>query len=331
MAHGRYRKEVDESAESDLGLGGEHGRSSRRRLLNRDGRFNVQRSGAPWWERISYLALLNMAWPEFFLVLTLVYVASNVLFAGAYVLCGSHTLAVNGPDDGTPYAWRAFFFSVQTLSTIGYGSLVPMGMRANILVAIESVYGLLSYALITGLFFARFSRIRARIRFSKVAVVTRRGERSYLHIRLTNVSRSEIIEVSGRVLFSHFEGERGAEVRRYAPVAIEPKSVAFLPLSWTISHVIDESSPLYELTLEQMRERRVELLVLLTGMDDSSAQTINARTSYMADEIAFGHGYADMFQRDGDGAILGIDLQRFDEVRPDGELEAAYRSSGGGA
>jgi len=318
VAERRQGRTAEERDGAELGLGGENAQRSRGRLLDRNGRFNVRRAGGPWWERISYLALLNLPWPTFFLVLSAVYVISNVVFAGAYLLCGPHTLAATGPEDGMPYVWRAFFFSVQTLSTIGYGALVPVGMRANLLVAVESVYGLLAYALITGLFFARFSRIRARIRFSKFAVVTRRGGRSFLHIRVTNVSRSEIIELSARVLFSYFEGEQGSAVRKFAPVAIEPTSVAFFPLAWTISHTIDERSPLMGMTAEQMRESQAEILVLLTGMDDSSAQTINARTSYVSTEMAFQQRYADMFVRDGAGAIVGIDLQRFDEVQPDG-------------
>jgi inward rectifier potassium channel len=141
---------------SDLGFGAVVSRESRIRLLNRDGTFNVERRGLHWFESLSaYHALLTMSWPQFFSLLAVWYVVANALFALGYVACGPAALVA--PDVEWPPAgfWRAFFFSVQTLATIGYGHIHPAGLAANALVTIESLIGLLGFALFTGLLFAR--------------------------------------------------------------------------------------------------------------------------------------------------------------------------------
>ena len=147
------------------------------RMMNKDGSFNSGKRALAWHERLTYNGLLTVSWPRFFLFLIAVYCFSNVMFAALFLLCGPSALSSNGPDTGLGLILRSFFFSVQTLSTIGYGALVPVGTAANVLVAIESIYGLLAYSLITGLFFARFSRIRARLRFSRLAVICSQHER----------------------------------------------------------------------------------------------------------------------------------------------------------
>jgi len=145
-----------------------------RRLMNRDGSFNTFRAGSRL-DSVSYLSLLTMSWARFFSLIATLHLVSNLLFGMAYFLCGPGALSTNGPIAHVNHLWTCFFFSIQTLSTIGYGGLVPISLAANLLVAIESIYGLLAYALITGLFFARVSRTRARIRFSKTAVIARRA------------------------------------------------------------------------------------------------------------------------------------------------------------
>lgn len=283
------------------------------RMMNKDGSFNSGARRSVWYERLTYTGLLTMSWPRFFLALTSVYCLSNVAFACFFLMCGPMALVGNGPDTGLGPLSRSFFFSVQTLSTIGYGALVPVGRKANLLVAVESVYGLLAYALITGLFFARFSRIRARLRFSHVAVVCNHDDTRSLQIRLANWSSGQVIELSARVLYSYLSGPETSSVRKFASLSVEPQSVAFMPLAWTLHHSIVSTSPLFELDTDRFHSLHGELLVLIKGIDEDSGQVIYSRTSYTAQEIKFGACYQDMFRRDTSGRVVEVDMSRFDQ------------------
>ena len=256
-----------------------------------------------------------MSWPRFFLTLVVVYCFSNVLFAALFLFCGPSALSSNGPDTGLGSISRSFFFSVQTLSTIGYGALIPVGQIANLLVAIESVYGLLAYALITGLFFARFSRIRARLRFSHVAVVCSQNETRSLQIRVTNWSSGQVIELSARVLYSYLSGPENSAVRKFDTLLVEPQSVAFMPLAWTLNHSTGPGSPLFDLDSQSFRSVHGEVLVLIKGVDEGSGQVVYARTSYTSQEIEFDACYRDMFKRDPSGRVISLDMTRFDEFQ----------------
>lgn len=287
--------------------------SPHRRLMNRDGSFNTVRAGSRL-DSISYLSLLTMSWARFFSLIAALHLASNLLFGAAYFLCGPGALSTNGPLAHINHLWTSFFFSIQTLSTIGYGGLVPISLAANLLVAIESVYGLLAYALITGLFFARVSRTRARIRFSKTAVIASQGDERYFQLRLTNRSRSEVLDASARVIYSRIEQDGEKPVRRFTPLELQRSSVAFLPFVWSLRHHIDKSSPLFAEDMASLDRKRVEVLVLVTGLDESSGQTVTSRTSYVFAEIMVDRQHSDIYRRDAAGNVLGIDLERFDAL-----------------
>lgn len=267
------------------------------RLMNRDGSFNTVRAGSRL-DSISYLSLLTMTWTRFFSLIAILHLASNLLFGMAYFLCGPDALSTNGPVAHVNHLWTCFFFSIQTLSTIGYGGLVPISLAANLLVAIESVYGLLAYALITGLFFARVSRTRARIRFSKTAVIAREGEDRYFQLRLTNRSRSEVLDASARVIYSRIELDGARSIRRFTPLDLQRSSVAFLPLAWSLRHRIDKSSPLFGEHASSLERKRVEILVLITALDESSGQTVTSRTSYVSAEIIADRQHCDVYRRE---------------------------------
>src|SRR5947209_1164908 len=162
---------LNEAELRDLGFGSVVAQESRERLLNRDGSFNVERTGLGFWTSLSpYHLLLNLSWPRFLAAIVATYLVVNALFAWAYLLCGPDALdsSAGGNLDGG--FLRAFFFSVQTFATIGYGHITPHGLGANVVVTIESLFGLMGFALATGILFARFSRPTAKVLFSKSAV-----------------------------------------------------------------------------------------------------------------------------------------------------------------
>jgi inward rectifier potassium channel len=300
----------------DLGFGSVVAQESRDRLLNRDGSFNVVRRGLGFFESLNtYHALLTLRWPQFLGAVIAFYAVVNALFAIGYLLCGDGALEGGGPIVGHGFA-QAFFFSVETLATIGYGNIAPMSVAANALMTVESLIGLLSIALMTGLMFARFSRPTARIRFSTRALIAPyRGMRA-LMFRIANERNNQLVELEAKVILSRFEGSNGTSIRRFYELPLERRKVAFFPLSWTIVHPIDEQSPLRGLTATELRAANAELLVLLTGFDETFSQIVHTRSSYASDEIDWGAKFRNVFSPPRADRRLSIDIGRLDETDP---------------
>src|ERR1700691_6384725 len=302
---------------SDLGFGRVVSQQRELRLLNRDGSFNARRRGRGLHAFLAYSSLVSTTWDRFFLFVAVLYLTLNGCFAVFYVACGSGGL-VSTLDTGlhSPFL-MAFFFSIHTSATIGYGSVVPVGLATNILVALESVVSLLGLAVVTGLVFARFSRPVADIVFSQNAVISWIGNDRAFEFRIINARNNQIIDLHVRLLVSRFEtNASGAAVRRYYPLRLERESVVFFPLSWTIVHTIDKDSPLYGVTKDELCASGAEFLILLTGMDETFSQVVNARSSYRADEIIWDAKFADIFVYDPTGRTAGIDLKRFHDTAP---------------
>jgi inward rectifier potassium channel len=211
---------------------------------------------------------------------------------------------------------QAFFFSIQTFATIGYGQIGPNGLAANMVVTVEALVGLMYQALATGLLFARFARPSVSILFSDRAVIAPYGTGQALQFRIANRRRSEIIELQAQVLFSAMEDQRGTMVRRYWPLPLERNKVTFFPLSWTIVHPIDETSPLAGKTREELEAKRAEILVLLSGIDETFEQTVHARSSYRIDEIVWNARFRSMFVTTDEEADVSVDVSLLHEIEP---------------
>ena len=304
---------VREDEVRDLGFGSVVAQESRQRLLNRDGSFNVARRGLRAATSLSlYHTLLTTTWTRFMGLVVASYLLSNGAFAAAYVVCGPGALA--GP--GEPGALRAFFFSVETFSTIGYGVVSPSGVAANIVVTAEALVGLLWLALATGLLFARFSRPTARILFSRRAVMAPYHGGTAFEFRIANARSSQLTEVEAKVLFARFEDAGGRTVRRFYPLALERDAVVFFPLAWTIVHPITPASPLHGLTAEDLRRSDAEFLVLLSGIEEAFAQRVHARSSYKWDEIAWGSRFSDILHHPAGREPITLDVGRLDSIEP---------------
>jgi len=310
------RTQEEQARDRDLGFGSVVSRQSRLRLLNRDGSFNVVRSGLGVLESLApYHQLLTISWGGFLGFVALIYLVVNLAFAVAFVACGSNALA--GPRAGMLGGRfsRAFFFSIQTFATIGYGQIGPNGFAANILVTVEALVGLMYQALATGLLFARFARPTASIVFSRHAVVSPYNNGQGLMFRIVNRRRNEIIELGAQVLFSAMEPDnRGGTVRRYTLLPLERNKVTFFPLSWTIVHPIDEASPLAGKTAEELERTEAEILVLLSGIDETFEQTVHARSSYSADEIVWNARFQSMFRREDPRSRVSVDISQISEI-----------------
>ena len=299
----------------DLGFGSVVGGARQQRLLRRDGSFTARRTGFPRFTYVNgYHALLTMTWPRFLASVLGVYAAINALFAAAYLACGARSLAgLDSAQMGGRFL-RAFFFSVDTFATIGYGNVYPVGALANSLVALEAVLGLLFVALLTGLVFARFSRPTARLLFSEVAVIAPYLGNSAFMFRITNARSNQLMELEAKVLFSRLDGS----VRRYDQLRLERTRVVFFPLSWTVVHPIDDGSPLARETPETIHAAAGEFLVLLSATDEGFAAVVHARHSYAAAEVEWGRRFGNMFTVDPNDvtAALSVDLGELHRTEP---------------
>ena len=305
----------NEEQNRDLGFGSVVATESRERLLNRDGSFNVARRGLSFRSSLSlYHWFLTIAWWKFLAIVTLVYFMANVAFAFGYVLCGPGALAGAGCGASGCGLAQAFFFSAETISTVGYGHILPVSVAANLLVTLESFVGLLGLALAASLLFARFSRPNARIIFSQSAIIAPYQGITAFEFRIANARSNQIIELAAQVLFSRLEKSDGKSVRRFYPLALERDKVTFFPLSWTIVHPIDETSPLSGLRHEDLRASDAEFLILLSGIDETFSQTVHTRSSYKADEIVWNAKFANVFNRRADNQPITIAIDRLHQV-----------------
>jgi inward rectifier potassium channel len=305
-----------EDKDRDLGFGARVAQQTKARFLNRDGSFNVVRTGLPFWRTLgAYHALLTMTWLRFFTLIAFGYFAVNVIFAGAYLLCGPDALSGRSAHNPHERMLEDFFFSVQTLATIGYGSVAPKSLAANILVTVEALFGLMGLALATGLLFARFSRPNTRIAFSEKAVVAPFRDGTALMFRIVNERSNQLTDVQATVTFSRLEGEGGERTRRFHELSLDRRRVLFMPLHWVVVHPIDAASPLRGLTREDFQRCDSEVMILLTAMDETFFQTVHVRSSYKPNEIAWGYRFADMFLRAADG-VTGIDLRKLHDIEP---------------
>jgi inward rectifier potassium channel len=316
MATDATSKQMTEQDLRDLGFGAVVSRESHLRLLNRDGSFNVERTGVGFWSSFSaYHVMLTLAWWQFFGIVSGLYLLVNAAFAAAYLACGPGALGSETAGMENHTYLRAFFFSVQTLSTIGYGHVVPIGTAANTLVTLESLVGLLGFAIVTGLLFARFSRPTAKMLFSRHAVIGPYQDITAFEFRVANARSNQLIEVSAKVLLSRFEEADGLRTRRYYPLQLERSSVVFLPLTWTVVHPIDPTSPLYGETEQTLRSSQTEFLVLLSGFDETFSATVQTRTSFVPNEVLWGFRFANAFVTGkAKHGKVAVDMRQFDAV-----------------
>jgi inward rectifier potassium channel len=301
----------------DLGFGSEVAKGTRRRLLNRDGSFNVVLDGLNPLSSLSlYHWLLTISWPRFLAFITGIYLVVNTLFAFAFLACGPNALRSDAGLFAAQPFYRAFFFSVDTFATIGYGNIYPVGVAANTLVTIEALLNIVGVALATGVMFARFSRPSSRIVYSRNAIVAPYRGKTALEFRIANARRSQLIDVQAQAILTKIERVDGTAVRRFHELPLERNRVVFFPLSWTIVHPIDQASPLWGLSHADLIEADAELLVLLIATHQTVSQTVHSRSSYEADEIVWGAKFTNMFMRSKAEEIIGMNLSRIHDIEP---------------
>jgi inward rectifier potassium channel len=276
-----------------------------------DGLFSVQgldKWYSNWQE--PYHLMLTLPWLGFIAIVSLLYLALNIGFAGLYLLGGDCIVNGNGSFQD------AFFFSVQTLAGIGYGVLSPKTTYANYIVVIEAIISLLAIALLTGLSFARFSRPTAKVMFSKFAVVMPQNNLPTLMLRTANQRRNQILEAQVTLSLSRDEfTAEGQHLRRFYELQVLRSHNPAFSLPWTLMHPINEQSPLYGFSAESLADSQSQIIISLSGVDETVYQNVHARHTYGANNIILNHQLVDIIHVI-DERNRYVDLTSFHHVVP---------------
>ena len=294
---------------NDFGLG-EKASSGRYRMLNKDGSFNISKKNISFGQRINFFhTLVTMPILHFVLVIIVSYLVVNLVFATVYFAIGVENLTgIQGTTDVDNFL-EAFFFSAQTITTLGYGRVAPISLLANVVAAIESMLGLLSFALATGMVYGRFSKASAKIMYSDHAVIAPYGSINGFMFRLLNPHDTQLLEVEVNISMSLLR--KDSNLRDFHNLKLERSSVVFLPSLWTVVHPIDDKSPLHSLNEEQLKTKDAEFIIVLKAFDESFSQVVYSRTSYKADELRWGKKFNYIIEQNADGIV--VDASRIDE------------------
>lgn len=298
----RFRNNVDTGFGAQASTQGE-------RLVNPDGSYNVKREGLPFFSQFNHFHdLITMPWWKFFLLIFIFYTTLNTLFAGVYLWVGMDEIEGDRGITTWEQFWDAFFFSSQTLTTVGYGRTNPIGFMASWVSAFECLLGLMSFAIMTGVLYGRFSRPQAKIIYSENALVAPYKDITALMFRIANGRSNQVIECEMEVMMSYIDTE--TNVRRFIRLPLEIAKVSALALSWTIVHPINEESPLWGITQNDLEQMDCEFIALFKAFDETYAQTVHSRYSYPTDSMVWGAKFDMMFHRSGNGKATVLEMHK---------------------
>jgi len=257
-----------------------------------------------------YHGLMALSWPATILLIAGGFLVVNAVFALAYFVAGGVAHALPGSFGD------AFFFSVQTMGTIGYGAMYPESFTANVLVVLETIVGLTLLALATGLVFTKFSHPTARVMFTREAVISPVNGVPTLMFRIGNERGNQLVDTQIRAAFLRTEWTaEGTKFYRAVDLHLARDRPLSLSRSLNVVHPIDEHSPLYQLTPEQLVEQEVEIEIMAIGLDDLSMQVVHASHVYFTEHILWGARHADITSETEDGSLI-IDLRKFHDTEP---------------
>ena len=283
---------------NDLGIGSKV-LDSDQRIVTKDGRFNIERRGISFFKSFSiYHYLISISWLKFCSLILLAFLFVNIIFALLYLAGGVENFEGIETNNTIDRFVNVFFFSTQTFTTVGYGRINPVGVYSNIISSLESLAGLLSLALATGLLYGRFSRPVAKIMYSDNAIIAPFKGLNAFQFRIANMKNDhDMIDVETEIILSKEENN----LRKFFNLKLEYRKINFFNASWTVNHVINEDSPLYGLSEKDLKDSDCEFLILIKGYDNTFAQYVNSRFSYRYDELVWGAKFSNIYGRSEDG------------------------------
>lgn len=306
-----FRKKINSKAKTDANSGfGTNASSYGGRFVTKSGNANVRKTGIGFFESISwYHTMLTIPRWKFFFIIFAFYFLVNFAFASIYYLIGvEHLNGINAVKAIDKFG-QSFFFSIQTYTTVGYGHISPSGFMTSFVASIEALFGLLSFAIATGLFYGRFSKPKAHIIFSDNAIIAPFQGGTALMLRLSPFKNTNLTDAEAKMTLGIHVEEDGKMVNKFYTLDLELEKVNALTLSWTLVHPITENSPLYQMNAEDIKNTLGEIIVFIKVFDDMYSTTVVKRSSYTFDEIVYGAKFLPMFTRsqDNNKTLLHID------------------------
>ncbi len=286
--------------------------TKQRRIMNKDGNFNIIHTNRAFSFRDIYGFLLDTTWVNFFGFIFLIYLAFNLVFGAIYFKIGVESLGISSKDFISDFL-NSFYFSAQTFTTIGYGFLAPKTLFTSGISAIEGFIGLLFFAFASGLFYGRFSRPKPNLSFTNHCIVKNHNEGRALMFKLIHKDIHVAMNVNLEVVMALKTIQNEKTMYTYFPLPVERNRITMLPYSWTVVHQIDENSPLLNYTNEQLNKLDAELLVLVNYYDETFSQQVYQRHSYTFDEIQIDKTFVQNFYYNVDGFGV-LDHQKLNEL-----------------
>lgn len=280
------------------------------RFINKDGLPNVKRRGVNVFNRLSwYHTMLNLSSFRFITYLVVMYILINLVFASIYYLIGVEHLTGIDKSDPLNEFIDVFFFSSQTFTTVGYGRIAPVGFMASLVATFEAFLGLLTFAIATGLFYGRFSRPRAYLRFSDIAVIAPFQDATALMFRLAPYKNNALTDADVTLSTAIEVNEEGTTKSNFYRLETQLSKINTLSLNWTVVHKIDENSPFYGFSAADFKNTNIEIIVHLRAFDEVFSNTVVQRSSYVSEEIIYGAKFSPMYypDREKDSTILDLD------------------------
>ena len=280
------------------------------RFFTKEGIANLDVRGLPFWQRLNiYHTMLTMKRWKFLLSIMLFFILINLLFASIYLLIGIEHLNGLYAENASEKFGEAFFFSAQTFTTVGYGRINPVGFLTSFVASLEALTGLMSFALMTGLLYGRFARPRAFISYSKNALISPFGEGVALMFRMVPYTRNYLVNVEVKVTMAMKVIEDGVKKNKFYNVPLDISKATTMTSNWTIVHPINEDSPIFQFTKEDMANAEVEMLIFVQGFDESFSNTVISKASYTFDDFVFGAKFVPMYHPNetNDKTILHLD------------------------
>lgn len=305
-------RKINSKAKTEINTGfGTNASDYGGRFVNKSGRPNIEVKGVPFLSRISwYHTMLSLPGWKFLTVIFSFYIIINFIFASIYMLIGVENLnGIESLSDLGKFG-AAYFFSAQTFTTVGYGHISPNGVLTSAVAAGEALVGLLSFAIATGLFYGRFSRPRAYLKFSDNAIIAPYKDITALMLRVTPYKNTTLTDAEAKLTFGMTVEENGRMVNKFYPLELEFKIANALTLNWTIVHPITEDSPFYNFTREDYATLNGEILVFIKAFDDMFSNTVVDRSSYTLREVVVGAKFVPMYHRSSAGSKTILEIEK---------------------